>query len=68
MIAYERDGKSAYHGPACRCGSRNTQRVEGKFLVRRCFSCGGTYYFRCHDGNMVPLDKDTAMALDEARR
>lgn len=57
-----------YHGaPMCRCGSRATQRVEGKFLVRRCSKCMGTYWYRLHDGILVPHTKETAEAMEEAK-
>lgn len=63
----ETDG-SVYYGPACRCGSRATCRVEGQFMVRRCSSCHGTYYYRLYDGALVTLNRYEAQHLDESRR
>lgn len=56
-----------YAGPVCRCGSRATRRIEGKHLVRICSSCGGTFYFRLHDGLLIPYAKDVAESIDERR-
>lgn len=63
----ESDG-SAYHGLRCKCGSRATKRVEGRFLVRTCTKCHGTYYYRLHDGEFIAYPEDTALGLDEMRQ
>jgi hypothetical protein len=57
------------HGaPACKCGSRRTQRVGESALLRQCADCRETYAYRLHDGRFVPLAIITALALDEQRR
>jgi hypothetical protein len=59
--------KSIYHGPMCRCGSRETQRIGDSALNRFCHSCGETYSYRISDGVLVPYTPLTALALDEQR-
>jgi len=63
----EIDGSMCHGAPTCRCGSRATKRIEGKFLVRRCSKCHSTYYYRLHDGVLVPLSYETARGIDEER-
>lgn len=53
-----------YHGPACRCGSRNTARIGESALTRQCQACGQTYAYRLKDGLLVPHALETALALE----
>lgn len=59
----------AYHGPMCRCGSRNTKRVGDpfQFLARDCQDCGNRYYYRIYAGGIVPFIREFAEILDEER-
>ena len=61
------DAKERYHGPACRCGSRNTMRIGESALMRMCLNCGRTFSYRLHDGILIPLGLETAQAWDEER-
>jgi len=54
-----------FHGPQCRCGSRNTLRTG--YLKRICQHCGDEFHYRVSDGVLLPFSKPTADALDERR-
>lgn len=56
------------YGPLCRCGARTTKRVEGEYLCRYCSTCHSTYYYRLHDGHLLPYTKPVADIIDEERR
>ena len=61
----EKDG-SAYHmAPVCKCGSRNQKKAG--YLTWHCQNCGHVYYYRLHQGTLVPHVRETAMAIDDER-
>lgn len=60
-----------FHGPMCRCGSRNTVRVGPSALVRKCLSCKRTFTYRAVNGSggmhLVAFSHEVAAALDRER-
>jgi len=56
-----------YYGPACRCNSRRTAREGPSALKRRCADCGAVYVYRLFNGLLLPLEPETAKALEESQ-
>lgn len=62
---WERDGKTAFHGPACSCSSRNQQRwTPGHW---HCNACGRDNFYRMTADGYLPFSRETAEALDAER-
>jgi len=63
----EKQSATYYMAPVCRCGSRQTKQIGDSALTRQCQVCERTFWYRLHDGMLIPYGHRAAMAIDEER-
>jgi len=63
----EKQSATYYMAPVCRCGSRQTKQIGDSALTRQCQVCERTFWYRLHDGMLIPYGHETAIAIDEER-
>jgi len=63
--ALERLSAPIYHGPMCRCGSRNTRLVFG--LRRFCHDCNRLFDLRVTADGLLAFTPDVAAGIDDMR-
>jgi len=63
--ALDRLRGTIYHGPACRCGSRNTRLIHG--LRRFCHDCNRLFDLRVTADGLLAFSPEVAAGIDDLR-
>ena len=64
--ALDRLRGAVFHGPMCRCGSRNTRLLFG--LRRFCHDCNRIFELRVCGGDLLAFTPEVAAGIDDLRR